>query len=72
MEISRAWAHDSNDVSHLTISHLKVLKKFVVGGVVQSDYSVSSLSKKEKTERDSLTINHSKKGVNQILNDIHR
>ena len=30
MKISRAWAHDSNDVSHLTISHLKVLKKFAV------------------------------------------
>ena len=24
MEMSRAWADDSNDVSHLSISHLKI------------------------------------------------
>ena len=54
MEISRAWAHDSNHVSHLTISHLKVLKKFPVDGWcgVESYYSVSSLSKKESRERE--------------------
>ena len=30
VEMRRAWAHDSNDVSHLSIRHLKVIKKFVV------------------------------------------
>ena len=29
-----------------------MLKKFSVGGVVQSDYSVSSLSEKESRERE--------------------
>ena len=40
MEISRAWAEDSNHVSHLSISHFWVLKKFLVVVVWQSDYSV--------------------------------
>ena len=40
----------------------KVFKKFSVeGGMVQSDYSVSSLSEKESRERESLTIlNHTR------------
>ena len=42
--MSRAWADDSNDVSHLSVSQLKVLKKFSVVVVGQSDYSVSSIS----------------------------
>ena len=41
MEISVAWADDSNDVSHLSMSHLKVLKKFYG---VESNNSVSFLS----------------------------
>ena len=45
MEISRVWADDSNDVSHLSISHLYGTLKVAGGGVVvESDSSVSSLS----------------------------
>ena len=54
MEISRAGAHDSNDVSQLTISHLKVLKKFSV--VWWKVIIVSALSirdqEREREKRD--------------------
>ena len=34
MEMSRAWADDSNDVSHLSISHLEGTEKVCDGGSV--------------------------------------
>ena len=48
--MSRAWADNSNDVSHFTISHLKAIEKFsvvVAGVMLESDDSVSSLSEIE-------------------------
>ena len=59
--MSRAWADDSNDVSHLTISHLWVLKKFseVVGGwkvIIVSALSLSLRDKERFRDWESLTI----------------
>ena len=53
----------------MTISHLKVLKKFSVDGVVKSDYSVSSLSEKESrvSERErELDKNYMEKFMDQV------
>ena len=56
--MSRACANNSNDVSHLSISHLKKSKSFLLCGVVvEIDYSVTSISEiKRKRELESLTI----------------
>ena len=63
MEISRAWAHDSNDVSHLTISHLKVLKKFSVGGwcgrvIIVSALSLSFRDKEREREKREIELDN--------------
>ena len=46
MEISRAWADDSNDVSHMSISHFKYLLTLILTGGLKwlADDDVSHLS----------------------------
>ena len=35
MEMSRAWADDSNDISHLSISHIKSLSTLTRSDILQ-------------------------------------
>ena len=52
--MSRAWADNSNDVSHLTISQLSVLKKIPVVVVVWYRVIIASaLSQRKRVERES-------------------